>query len=555
MEAGSNDLTDPLRLLSPTFFCPFVRGDIRALAEPAGDLRAALHALLPPEDVAAVHDADHMLSFAVHVRACIAQPIEVRDLDGHRLVFVLSQALFSRAPDGRCALHVWRRDHDGAWRLAPADLCEAPIDDQPGTSLWADSLCELLASEAAERSGEPLRAMAWAGWAWQEIRRAAVSGPALRRLRSMIRGALGPDPEVRRMLRLRRRFAAVDRWSMAQHEDERRWLPVTQRLEREAPALLPLYWAFRGKTCFDPGLDPKQALQRIARLRGLKPAQWRSLANGGRRALAQQAAIRREFLGEGEHEDAVEHLELLRLMEPRRRLSTEVWRQVLSLFGTRRSKRRGYADGFMAYAESLRHVVRLVERREAAGERADADGELHAILAWIADRRIARFERNQRRGGWGWLVAQAERHRTLQQRIADRPDGAWDAALAERSIDGLRVVPLDSAAKVWEEAVAMRHCADRYIGPCRDGDSRLFSLRRPTGKRVATARLTRCPDGSWQLEELAGKANARPGVAAFRVAERVAALATPSSDDDRGWAGRLLPWSHAVLAGVISDRR
>ncbi len=81
----------------------------------------------------------------------------------------------------------------------------------------------------------------------------------------------------------------------------------------------------------------------------------------------------------------------------------------------------------------------------------------------------------------------------------------------------LRVEPLDSDEKLWEEAIMMRHCADAFVERCLRGDTVLFSIRRQCGKRVATAAFSYVGE-AWEPYDLAGKGNSAPSSGAQRAA-------------------------------------
>jgi hypothetical protein len=99
-------------------------------------------------------------------------------------------------------------------------------------------------------------------------------------------------------------------------------------------------------------------------------------------------------------------------------------------------------------------------------------------------------------------------HRSAQQTPISS-DLKWEPVLSGFSAGRINVVPLQTAAAVWDEAIEMRHCAEKYIAQCATHDVALFSLQRPSGKKVATAAFFH--DGfKWELLELAGKANTEP---------------------------------------------
>lgn len=190
---------------------------------------------------------------------------------------------------------------------------------------------------------------------------------------------------------------------------------------------------------------------------------------------------------------------------------------MLSLCGTRQSPAQvDYSGALADHQEVLRHLVRLVEARAEVNEKPFPSEELHVVLAWIADRDIKHLTRSQRSGGWAFLVRRAAKYRQALRQPITAPL-TWEPVLAGFEAGQLRIVPLTSAAAVWEEAIEMRHCADRYIEQCVQREVALFSLQRHTGKRIATMAII--DNGTkWVPLELAGKANSEPTLEVRKVA-------------------------------------
>jgi hypothetical protein len=173
----------------------------------------------------------------------------------------------------------------------------------------------------------------------------------------------------------------------------------------------------------------------------------------------------------------------------------------------------------LEYQDTLRHIMRLVDARVAARKKPFEPAEVHAVLGWVADRQIVRLTRSQRSAGWGYLVRRAEQYRQALRQPAKAPL-AWEPVLPAFETGSLRVVPLTTAAAVWEEAIQMRHCADRYIDRCARHDAALFSLQRHSGKRIATMAFV--DNGKqWVPLELAGKANSEPVLEVRKVAGEI----------------------------------
>lgn len=504
--------------LTPVFTCSFHRPHPRALPPSLDNALSSLREVLPPTDLIAVHSTDHLISFAHHVQQILVHPIEVKEFDGYRLVHILGQAVLARTPSDTLDLYVWwRASEDKPWLLHPIVPDRTPFLDFPRTDLWTDNLKKTLEREARARIGLTPRAERWASWAWSWIALKVISRVDVRRLRAQIRGALDLDPVVLSLLRRRRHFASGALWFVNDYNAERVHRDTTLLLEREAPALLPLYWALRDHPDFDPSLEPKKALRQLARLLGITPQQWKSLAKSGHRGQRVYRAVCREFFVGTERENALSYLKMIRLLRPKRLPTIELWRQVLSLCGTcHNPSSTDHADYLVDYQETLRHLVRLADTRATAQEKRLPAEEVHAVLGWIADCYITRLTRSQRSAGWDFLVRRAEHYRKAIRQPFAAPL-AWEPVLPAFEAGQLRVIPLTSAEALWDEAIEMRHCADRYIAQCAQHDAVLFSLQRHTGKRIAT--MAFIDNGTkWVPLELAGKANSEPTLEVRKVA-------------------------------------
>jgi hypothetical protein len=497
---------------------------------------ASLREVIPPSDLAAVHSSDHLISFAAHVQQILARPVEVKEVEGHRLVHILGQAVLARTPAGTLDLYVWwRPSAQKSWALYPLDPDYTPFLDFPRTTLWADNLREALQREATRRVGDETQGARWAKWVWSWIDFKVVSRVDLRRVHAQIRGALDLDRVVLSLLRHRRQFVLGATYHVDDYNEERRDRDKTLLLKHEGPALLPLYWALRNHPDFDRTLEPKKALRRFARAQGVMPQQWKLIAEAGKRGQRLYRALCREFFVGDERHNALSYLALIRLLRPKHLPSLEFWRQILSLCGTRMNPSAvGYADYLARCQDTLRHLVRLADTRVESGETRFAAEELHAVLAWIADCGINHLTPSQRRGGWSYLVRCAAEHRIALRAAGEEPR-VWGPILSSFEIGQFRVVPLASSEALWEEALTMRHCADRFIERCARQDAALFSLQRHTGKRVAT--LAFVNNGhEWAPLELAGKANSEPSIevrkAAVEVCERMQSIPVPRTHDN-----------------------
>jgi|GEM_PF-1380582 len=507
--------------LTPHFACSFQRPNLRALPSHEDSLLTALRAVAPSKDLSHVHDVDHLVSFTQHVRDLVARPVEIREVEGQRCVHVLGQAVFVRADEGTYDLLVWwRASESDPWALHRAPMDRTPFLDFPRTNLWKENLAAALLDEARCRIADSEIAFRWAAWAWSWVEFKAIALIDVRRLRSKIRGALDLDRRVLRALNRRRRLQPGIQWSMSDYNRELVGIDASTLVEREAPSLLPLLWGLRDHPQFDAAIEPKKALRLLARSLGVTPQQWRLIATSGRRGLTTYRALSRDFWAGDERQNALDYLALVRLLRPKRMPSIGLWSQMLAIAGSRRNPpSEPYAEALAMHRDALQHLVRLAETRAEEGKRDFPEEELHAVMAWVSDRRIAKFNRIQRTSGWDFLVRRALQYRA-RVRNPDFAGCSWDGLLPSYDMGHLRVEPLDSDEKLWDEAIVMRHCADTFVERCLRGETAIFSIRRHCGKRIATVAFSRLGE-AWVLCDTSGKANSEPSKEAQRAARQL----------------------------------
>jgi hypothetical protein len=153
--------------LTPVFICSFHRPHLLALPPYLDNALSSLREVIPPLDLVAVHSTNHLISFAYHVQQILERPVEVKELDGHRLAHILGQAVLARTPEGTLDLYVWcRSPRDDRWLLQPVEPNRTPFLDFPRTTLWTNNLRDALQREATTRIGHDAWAERWAKWAW-----------------------------------------------------------------------------------------------------------------------------------------------------------------------------------------------------------------------------------------------------------------------------------------------------------------------------------------------------------------------------------------------------
>ncbi len=170
---------------------------------------------------------------------------------------------------------------------------------------------------------------------------------------------------------------------------------------------------------------------------------------------------------------------------------------------------------------TMRAILDEAQRRHVAGT-LDAFilEDLVAVVTWLQTAQPT-LDANQIRRGWNYLGRTADCWQADMAGRADLTTVAWSSLLSSMTHGGWCVRPITDAWALHEEALAMRHCADGYLTQCLDGSWRLFSVRTPAGKRVATLGIER--DGSsWKIGDLRSFANGSVSPALCELAQHIA---------------------------------
>ena len=465
----------------------------------------------PPAELTCAHSAAHLVSFARHIADIIAHPTRRVEVDGHVFHAILGVVVYHRESRGTFGTALWAQPEaeSDSW-LVEFYPYDTPILSFPSTDLWHTTIRQGFIREALERAGN--LGETWAEWAWMLIRERLIDPIDLRRLRSRIRGSLDLDLPT---LRLMRRLRAFGGWdyplTVRGYNATRGDVDFVNALHQSSLLLAFLgWWLFvpdsgEGRSC-----EPVARLMRWCRERGLKPKQWKLLAAPEAPLLPAFRSFMREFMGNPHRDPGADFLGVITLLNPSKGIDPDVWRSILSIIGTRSSAVESYAEALAPLGETLRHIVRLLEAGKAPLKREQRLAELHEICAWIADQNVGTLLPQQRRRGWELLVRKARQHAKQRMRALNIEAQRWSVPIPSVTHGGFTAVPLTCGIELWEESVAMRHCADLYGERCMSGTTLIISVRTVEGKRKATLAFVRRED-EWNLAHAAGPANRHLG--------------------------------------------
>jgi hypothetical protein len=494
--------------VSQKLHCGIYRSGRDVLPNELTSFEADLLGAAPPASLAKFHSPHHLVSFARHLATIVNNPVHRVQVGSHVFHSILGVAVFHCEQDGTYTTALWARPADGqtSW-LVEFEPRDTPILDFPRTTLWQSTLRDAFLHEAVERIGDVHAAREWVDWAWAQLQPQLIDSIDLRRLRSTIREQLNLDLGTMSLLR-RIRSITGQSVNVPGYNFVRRHLEPLRELHNLSPLMAALAG---GLNLSSDWVDsPAKCLKHACTALGIKPQQWKLIAQRNSPLLAAYKSFRLEFAGSGGMPPARDFLQLIAILKPSRGFNPDVWRSILSMCGTRFQPPESYSQVLGKVGKTLAHIVRLVERGASPRSRDQQNAELHLICAWVADTVVRDLTPPQRRLGWSYLVRTAQTYARQREAALALESMRWSIPLAPVTVGGFTAIPLTNGKELWEESIAMRHCADRYGEQCQKGTHILFSVRAADASRYATVGL-KCSDGEWEAMQVSGFANKRLG--------------------------------------------
>lgn len=361
------------------------------------------------------------------------------------------------------------------------------------------------------------QALKWLAGVIERLARRCIDGLQMRRL---LREALGADPVLlntarRARPRTHRKGDVVsDWWNLCLAHRE-----ALLELQRVAPALVPLYGELIAHGKVDPGrLDWTYFRQTVA-VEGLLPAKWRFLMHDPAKPVWRM--YREGLISSLEHlcvfltgwaklhDGLPEHI----------RMPRALWE---TLARTSVDPVRGHVLPPIVWPVTPRATRQAIERYHRATARGDGadfiENEWGPVVRWAANY----AEANQPTPVRHWGAARREAAED-ERRIKARSEHlSWPVHVPRLEDDGLYAVALANGLELAEEAIAMRHCADRYARRCADGELLIFSIRDiVTDKRRASVAVELGREGA-KLVEVARSLNRAADEEEIAFAEKLA---------------------------------
>lgn len=485
---------------------PFGRTARARAGMAAPDQHLTLPYVAPPEALRAAHDHVLLQQFWSRLMQVVREPtlsIETGDI---RWVQVAGSAVLAFMPDGTVHPYLFEPAADGTSGLAPLDAWTVVLQGCPYRNLWLKALARLASWEVQDHAAQRgvvlgvKQASDYADWAFANFGRQLARHADLRQMRSRVARVLAFEPAV---VAMAARLPVTTRSDalilLGAYNRVQRHRAAFETLQREAPNLVPIFGALCDAADFPTRGQPSARLRKfLVEASGISPRCWRILCKDDGRVLKPLA----EFY-EGPVDDAaLEHLRLLDLLGIGAKSPKWLVRNLLAGWGNADSRWASYCGDAGKHPDLWVHVVRMLSKPRQA---APAAIEFDLVRRWIFELpRDHAPDSPQRAAGWPWLVRQASEWAEALRRQA-QGQRIWSTWTETVSVDRWELRPLNSALALWEEAVAMRHCAERYGDRCQAGESVMFSVF-DGSRHVATALMDRTPQG-WSLGQVKGFAN------------------------------------------------
>ncbi|MDH5265467.1 MAG: PcfJ domain-containing protein [Betaproteobacteria bacterium] len=473
----------------------------------------------PPAEFAHLHDPAFVQDFWRRLLHRVEHPVEVDRSLGVRRVQVLGGCLFEFGPAGCVSTSMWRCPPGGPPQRVPVPPDRIAIDGVPFRWHWLDEVIyEGFVAEHLDACGSAkLPGLdAYERWLFARLRRALIGHADLRAMRRRVREALAIDPWVLAVARRAELGGQPTRAGTVNRVIEHR--EAVEKLDREAPNLIPLYLTLSRDDWARDAAEPTQQLRSYLGSLGYSPRLWRALTRAKGRLL-------RDFLVfyRGDPRDStLDFLRVLDLLGTRNVPSRSFLWTLMQQHGSPARPPSAYFARVDDLRTAWRRLAHLVETAQDGEQRERREGTFHLIASWLASGDKPVGPEVHRRLDWeGYFRRAREWQAWRRARMVHR--AAWTTPFRRTYVGALEVLALTSAFELWKEAWSMRHCADKFADRCAAGGLLVVSIRKAGRTRPLATAALRQGAGTWTLEAVTGFANTRPAEEAVNAAIEVLA--------------------------------
>jgi len=462
----------------------------------------------PPADLAHLHRPARLSVIWEHILHLLRNPVEVHHMSGDMTVFnILGSAALIRSASGVLSAFLWRQDSLDRPYIEMVREELFTLLGMPWRWVWLSRVLlfarqeytmelELLHHPATEPE-----ISAYFTWVEKIFIKRIRQHADMRQVRRRIAAALALDPAAMRRARHGLPFGSMPRVSTVRdYNTAIRLEAELDQLERDAPDLLPLYMAVGLASDFPKLGEPVQRLKAFFLAHGFKESHWRYITRCSPRLLL---TMRHVYQGAELPEETLDFLRIVCDFGGREPVPPPLVTSLFSVWGNPAQRHCSYAE-FYAVHCCYPHIMKLAAARFGKCDFDTLQDELLVIVRWAWDVKLT-LTKEQRREGWPWLLEKAQAHLERLEAQERGKSECWTVPAKTFVVGPCHLRFLESSYDLWEEAMTMRHCVDRYVAKCKDGNVCIASVT-VNQRRVATAMF------SWSGEELnliqiAGKAN------------------------------------------------
>ena len=460
----------------------------------------------PPPREKHLHQPEFVNRFWERLINQIRNPLIIEHKNGVRKVQILGQALYTFDPNGLVKVDIWRIDQKRGAYLEPTSQNTVSILGVPFRMIWFAQFKIGFAFELARfLSKNPDDLNQYVDWVFMRFRKLIRSHCDLRVLRQKVAKGLSVNPfiievarRIRRTTNSKKFVSANDYNHIVVH------LEAYKILWKEAPQLIPIYSIFVEEPDFPTGTEPTALLKKYLSSYGINSSMWRLIVNSSNRLILHAFDFYK-----GKASSAIyDYLVMLQLLKFRHQPPVWFMLNLMSLYAHPGNPRESFNRVIANNLNPLRRIAHLLELA-VTDQQAVMKSDMQDVLSWAVDEQGGMtFDwETLKRAKWNWFLNKAQKWRTRQNKKISSGENSWDTPFTSISIGKYSIIAIDNPLGLWEEATAMRHCAEIFADRCFAGEVQIFSVRLDGNKRpVATIRAERLGD-RYSLGDAVGFAN------------------------------------------------
>jgi hypothetical protein len=463
----------------------------------------------PPARFAAVHCSSLLNAWYRRLQACQADPVQIEQRKGHRRVQVMGCYVYDFSAEGRLKVYQWHVDAQANWtKLLPLASRTADLQGVPVGDGWLDRYkSHAINALQGRHPGQAKLCEAYGKWAAKRFAALCWSPEVQDRVRYQV--AIGLDLDVWAVgiaQQIQMSSLPEPRLLVHLYNHVIRRRGHFETLQKDAPQLTTLY-SLLAIEVGDPN-DAHQVTQLMRtylRFYGVTPATWRLLCRVGTDWMKPFQAYY-DFGNEVSNYIAHDLLRLTQAFGTERLVPAPLLHALMQLAGNPNDTRGDYSGRLNDLFSLCKRLGHLISTLDEDGMALLQD-RAHDLFNWASAHLRHLPEGYLRHASLRGLLHRVDRQNqedAMRQQAAAGWKSPYQLAL---QTDGVTAVVLDSPLAIWQEGQQMRHCADKWIGPCAVGQCVMVSLRRADKHRPIATVTFDVRRSQVKLHKIAGFAN------------------------------------------------